>query len=70
LALAFSSVFWSQAVIAEVYALNALFAALLLYGVLRLQPANEQWLVPGLSGLLGLSLGNHPSILLLLPLLS
>jgi hypothetical protein len=70
LALAFSSVFWSQAVIAEVYALNALFAALLLYGVLRLQPANEQWLVPGLSGLLGLSLGNHPSILLLLPLLA
>jgi hypothetical protein len=70
LALAFSSVFWSQAVIAEVYALNALFAALLLYGVLRLQPANERWLVPGLAGLLGLSLGNHPSILLLLPLLA
>jgi hypothetical protein len=69
LTLAFSGVFWSQAVIAEVYALNALFAALLLYGVLSIQPANDRWLVPGLAGLLGLSLGNHPSILLLLPIL-
>jgi hypothetical protein len=69
LTLAFSGVFWSQAVIAEVYALNALFAALMLYGGLRVQPSNERWLVPGLAGLLGLSLGNHPSILLLLPML-
>jgi hypothetical protein len=69
LTLAFSGVFWSQAVIAEVYALNVLFAALLLYGALLVQPANETWLAPGLFGLLGLSLGNHPSILLWLPML-
>lgn len=69
LTLAFSGIFWSQAVIAEVYALNVLFAALLFYGILHVRPANERWLVPGLSAVLGLSLGNHPSILLWLPML-
>jgi hypothetical protein len=68
LTLAFSALFWSQAVITEVYTLNAFFAALLLYGALHLQPANERWLVPVLAGLLGLSLGNHLSILCLVPL--
>ncbi len=69
LMLAFSSTFWSQAVIAEVYALNALLVAILLYGAFQVRPANERRLVPVLAGLLGLSLGNHPSILLLLPML-
>jgi hypothetical protein len=69
LTLAFSALFWSQAVIAEVYTLNTFFAALLLYGTLQLQPANERWLFPALAGLLGLSLGNHLSILCLVPLL-
>lgn len=69
LALAFSGVFWSQAVITEVYALNVLFAAVLFYGALQVRAANQKWLVPLLAGLLGLSLGNHPTILLLLPLL-
>jgi hypothetical protein len=67
LALAFSGLFWSQAVITEVYALNAFFAALLFYGALRVKQANQHWLLPGLCGLLGLSLGNHLSILLWLP---
>ena len=57
LVLAFSSTFWSQAVIAEVYALNGLFVALLLYGVLQVNFTNQRWLAPGLLGLLGLSLG-------------
>ncbi len=69
LTFAFSGIFWSQAVIAEVYTLNSLFAALLLYGALQVQPTNERWLVPTLFAVLGLSLGNHPSILLLLPML-
>jgi hypothetical protein len=69
LSLAFAKVFWSQAVITEVYALNALFAAVLFYGALNVRAANQSWLVPLLAGLLGLSLGNHPTILLLLPLL-
>lgn len=70
LTLAFSGVFWSQAVIAEVYALNALFAAVLLYGVTQIRSTNRGWLVPGLFGLLGLGLGNHPTLLLLLPVLA
>lgn len=67
LALAFSDLFWSQAVIAEVYALNAFFAAVLLYVALQIRPANKRWLAPTFFCLLGLSLGNHPSILLFLP---
>jgi hypothetical protein len=69
LTLAFSGLFWSQAVIAEVYALNALFAAGLLYGALQIKPSNQNWLIPVLFGLVGLSLGNHLSILLIVPLI-
>lgn len=69
LVLAFSGPFWSQAVITEVYTLNVLFVAILLYGALRVQPVNERWLGPGLFGSLGLSLGNHPSVILVLPML-
>ena len=53
-------VFYSQATIAEVYTLNALFVALLLWLTLR-----QQW---GLLALcLGLSLTHHVTILLLWP---
>ncbi|MBI1878090.1 MAG: DUF2723 domain-containing protein, partial [Chloroflexi bacterium] len=69
LTLAFSGAFWSQSVIAEVYTLNALFVAGLLYGTWQVGPSNQSWLVPALFGLLGLSLGNHLSILLMVPLL-
>lgn len=69
LTLAFSRLLWSQAVIAEVYALHTLLAALLLLLAFQLTPANQGWLGPGVVGLLGLSLGNHPSIILLTPLL-
>jgi hypothetical protein len=69
LALAFSGIFWSQAVIAEVYSLNALFAALLLYGAVRLRSSNQRWLAPLLFGLLGLGLGNHATLLLCAPIL-
>lgn len=67
LLLAFAPLFWSQAVIAEVYTLNALFFALLLYGAIRSSSANEQWLVPLLSFGLAVGLGNHLSLLLVLP---
>lgn len=59
---AFSPLFWSQAVIAEVYALNALFVAVLI--VLGLWAGRP----PGLLSLVfGLGLGNHLSLLLLAP---
>jgi hypothetical protein len=69
LILAFSDLLWSQATIAEVYTLNCLLISVLLYGTGRVDPSNERWLAPGLSGLLGLSLGNHFSVLLIAPML-
>jgi hypothetical protein len=69
LVLAFSPLFWSQAIIAEVYALNTLFVGLLLYGTLRTRSTGESWPIPLLFGVLGLGLGNHPSLLLVTPLL-
>ncbi len=59
---AFSPVFWSQAVITEVYALNALFVALLL--LLALCPQTSPVLI---LFVLGLGLGNHLSLILLVP---
>jgi hypothetical protein len=69
LTFAFSDIFWSQAVITEVYSLNALLAVSLLYLALSGQPANQGWLVPLFFLLLGLSLGNHLSIIFFLPVL-
>lgn len=63
LGFAFSAVFWSQAVIAEVYALNALFVAGLLLAVLAAR-LDLAFLV------LGLGLGNHLSLALLAPSLA
>ncbi len=61
--LALAPLFWSQALIAEVYALAALFSAALLLLSLRRAPA-------GLLGAVwGLGLGVHPTLLFLAPLL-
>ncbi len=72
LAFALSPVWWSQATLAEVYALHGLFvAAILLTGVAALQaPAQEGSDPPRLTPLfllLGLSLTHHRTTLLLLP---
>jgi len=71
LAFALSPVLWSQAVIAEVYALHALFIGLILLSLPLGGPADSP---PGrpwpdyLAGaLFGLALGNHLTTLLLLP---
>jgi hypothetical protein len=73
LLLAFSPTFWSQAVIAEVYALNALFAAIMLYLALQIRDATEprrlRRLLWMLALSLGLGLGNHLSLGLLAPAL-
>lgn len=68
LALAFSRVFWSQAIVAEVYTLNLFFVStvlLLLWQLLReeTRPSTVSWL----AFLLGLSLTNHLTTVLLLP---
>ena len=69
LTLAFSSLLWSQAVIAEVYTLLTLFAALLLWLVLSWRQGGNDgrlWLA-GLA--LGLGLGNHLTLIFILPTL-
>jgi hypothetical protein len=57
---------WSQAVIAEVYTLNALFVALALYLLLRWRDGHTASL-PLLAFVLGLSLTNHLTTVLLIP---
>jgi hypothetical protein len=72
LAWAASPTLWSQAVISEVYSLNALFVMLLLWllwcwrEVATAGKRNRRWLV--MAGFVfGLGLGNHLSLVLMLP---
>jgi hypothetical protein len=67
LLLGFSRTFWSQAIIAEVYSLQALLTALIvLFVTLYGRRKNQRWLwLLGLA--LGLGLSNHLSTLLLVP---
>jgi hypothetical protein len=61
LALGLSQVFWSQAVVAEVYTLNAFFTALmLLFALQAMRRPTLAWWELALHGLIaGLALGNH-----------
>ena len=65
LTLAVSSTFWSQATIAEVYALAALIQALLILALLRWRRGRWPLWVAGL--LLGLGLAHHRTIILMIP---
>ncbi len=65
--LAFSHTFWSQAIIAEVYSLNAFFVALIVYLATLFRFTGKDKLLWMLFLTLGLSLGNHLSVLLFLP---
>jgi hypothetical protein len=71
LALAASLTFWSQATIAEVYALAALIQALLILALLRWRPLSSQarpgWPLWPAGLLLGLGLAHHRTIVLMLP---
>jgi hypothetical protein len=63
-----SPLFWSQAVIAEVYALNALIVAGLLYFLLRwLGEARRPTDLVGLALVIGLGFAHHRTILFWLP---
>jgi hypothetical protein len=67
LAFGLSPVFWSQAVVAEVHSLNALFVALILLFTLRTlrQPIPVAWWSERFQGVaIGLALGNHITLLL------
>ena len=65
LTLAVSSTFWSQATLAEVYALAALIQALLILALLRWRQGRWPLWVAGL--LLGLGLAHHRTIILMIP---
>jgi hypothetical protein len=75
LTFAFSRTFWSQAVIAEVYTLNAFFVALMFYLLLRqiskpvVSPAEPSTNRPigKIAFIYGLSLANHLTMILLAP---
>jgi hypothetical protein len=70
LALGASRVLWSQAVIAEVYTLAALFAIGLLALAVRFEASRDpRWLL-ALALAAGLSLANHPTTGLVLPALA
>ena len=67
LMMAFSRLFWSQAVIAEVYALNAfLIACIVLLAIIWHNRPTRRTLI-WLAFIVGLSLAHHPSAMLLLP---
>ena len=67
LTLAFSPLFWSQAVITEVYALLALFAAVLLWLLLLWREGAADGTLWGAGLALGLGLGNHLTLLFVVP---
>ncbi len=67
LVLAFSHTFWSQALIAEVYGLNAFFVAVTVYLVALFSYTSNDKVLWVLFLTLGVSLGNHLSISLFLP---
>ena len=64
-ALAFVPLLWSQALIAEVYAVNAAFVALVLWLALRVRRTGASPVALGLAW--GLSLGTHLTSVALLP---
>lgn len=71
LSLGLSPLFWSQAVVAEVYSLNALFVALLLrfsLTTIRTPTAELSWAERLRAIICGLALGNHLTILPLIVL--
>ena len=67
LAFAFSRTFWSQAVIAEVYTLNAFFVALLFYLLLKRISESADQRINEIAFVYGLSLTNHITMALLAP---
>ena len=69
LSFAFAPLFWSQAVIAEVYTLNAFFIALVIYLVLRWMERPDVRVLSAAALACGLGMGNHVTIVLLVPAL-
>ena len=69
LLLAVGQIFWQQSTIAEVYALNALFVALMMLLAVTLPPDSPRRVI-ALAFVAGVSLAHHRTTLLLLPALA
>lgn len=67
LTLAFASLTWSQAVIAEVYTLLLFFAALLMWLAVRWRQGAASGTLLLAALVLGIGLGNHVALLLMVP---
>lgn len=67
LVLAFSKLFWSQAVVAEVYSLNTLLVSLMVVAAIKWYEKPTRRTIITLMFLSGLSLTNHPSAMLMAP---
>ena len=67
LLLAFSEIYWSQSVEAEVYTLNAFFVALLVYLLLHFTRSRSLTTLSWFSFLYGLSIANHTMVALFAP---
>jgi tetratricopeptide (TPR) repeat protein len=66
---AFSYCFWNYAVVAEVYSLNTFFIALIILITLYLRERRKRTYLYLLAFIFGLGIGNHYTIILLLPAL-
>lgn len=64
LILGFSFLFWKNSVVSEVFTLNTFFAAILIYLVLTINSQTRYYMFAIFAGL---SLANHPTILLIFP---
>ena len=67
LSFAFSLLFWKYSVIAEVFTLNTLFAAAILYLLLLWKDSKHAALIPISAFLFGLGLANHQTLIFILP---
>lgn len=67
LMLAFSSIYWSQSLITEVYSLNIFFVALLIYLALLYQESRQAKYLFWFALMYGISLTNHTMNILLAP---
>lgn len=67
LILAVSAVFWSQAIIAEVYALNFLLLMILLKILYAIKTSADKKYLYAFALILGLSLANHEMMVLMIP---
>ena len=66
--LSFTKMFWAQSLVSEVFTLNTFFAALLIYILFNYQLSTINYkLIYLFSFLFGLGLGNHHTLVLLLP---